>query len=1374
MSQIITSVSSYKNNHARELVLSPESEIIRKLQHIYSAAPSVINSFNTWIAKILPQQYSKRPIRSRDGITIIENIEVLPPIGDGNKGIELTPQRCRERWMTYSANVYGEAVFIPDAGKGQIKRTRVKLGKIPIPLGCQVCWLSNKTKTEISQKYNECTSDPFGYFIIKGTERVLIIQERLRRSQILIYSDKGEPECRMTCQTSTGTKVVSLYLSSPQLKTFSVKVQGLINKKDAKGLDQLSLFTLYRMAVKFNLEKHGYYDESLRPVKLDTFVNKILAYIYDKDLTERFKWRTLALNELQTSLAESEAIVDLYKYLSERRGFTYTNEMKLEDGGAALHRKYNEHLQVILENLFPHLDPSNIDDKIEHLAMMTAKLCEYLIGKRNEDDRNSYSNKCLDSGARSLEQSFNNIWEEVVSRIQTSLSGSEGHPGKAAIEKEVDFIEKEFIAMFNNASKDSYKKENKSDSLKREAPLSIFAQIGTTNTGISRQSKSPLVRKVHSSQVRYICIFETPEGEPIGLVKHTAMLGSWSQERDPSLIINILNQCRSFYISQAIERLTLKFSRLYPEGDVNMNIGINNIIKYIIYEDFSVIEITKIPDKVNNTTSFLHGGPFHKAIWEFWDNELELPIRSNFYEKTPFPLLLNGRKLWWCEPYIVRDYLVNQRRQRIIPSDVLIYLNKNDSFLEISCEQSRPISPVFIVEKSENEQVGELVIDKKNLWGSSVDILLSQGCIELLDAREAESDGIKVAQHVNDVRERYKKSGEVLANYQREINDIEARIIEVRSEDTEKDDKISTLEMKKTYLAAKNEEILRYKNSGREDQSSRIFALKVEIIGLVQEISTLEKNEVIRDYNILKSKKDEYERNLRHYIRSDYTHCEIHPQQILGTAASVVPEPHKSQGPRVSYQAAMGKQALSPYHTNEHLRYDTSYKMLAWPQRTMFETESFKYIGLDTMPCGQNVVTSFIAQANNGEDAIIVKDEAIMAGKFDYYKKVTVKTSIKHQPVNFIAEAFELYKDSKGDPKGRYHAILPNGTPKLDAYIEEGQCVAGKVRIIQNTGEKINISHFAGLGEYGYVDSVLITTKVTPQGYITTMEIKLRQPRQYQPGDKLTARYSQKGVMSRRYKARFLPKIIGGPNDGVSPDLSINPHSVPSRMTMGMLDEMLSTKAAVYTGEIVNATSFGHLNMEIYKEQLAERGLDRNGWEQMVLPESFSGKIKMLQTRIFTGICYYQPLRHQVKDKEHVRSRGSIRPDTHQPPPGRSRDGGLRIGEMERDAIISHGSTDILLERLCRVSDYYRTVICITCGTIASVNPVSKTYICSKNCVSLKINEGKKLKYSFGVIEIPYVFKLLIHLAMGMGVSITLKTRSAVSNSERMEERFLV
>jgi DNA-directed RNA polymerase beta subunit len=495
--------------------------------------------------------------------------------------------------------------------------------------------------------------------------------------------------------------------------------------------------------------------------------------------------------------------------------------------------------------------------------------------------------------------------------------------------------------------------------------------------------------------------------------------------------------------------------------------------------------------------------------------------------------------------------------------------------------------------------------------------------------------------------------------------------------------------------------------------------------------------------------------------RREFDYCVIDPQDQFSVMSTTACKANMQQCPRISYQAGMSKQTLGPYSINRDLRFDGSaVKVLRTPTRPLFEQESAACMGLNNMPSGQSMIAAFIARPFNQEDGIELNIDT-MREKLQYYKYISFEVRISSIQTKGDYEILKIpnhgrFKDHL------YHAIDINSfLPRIGSYINEKDCILPKVRC--NPTEK-DSSIYAGVGESGYIDRIDIKKGA---GYMD-VRIKLCKRRYYTLGAKLAARYAQKGVVTKHadiHKPKDIPIIVGGPNHGLIPDMNINPHSIPSRMTMGELLEVIASKYAVQTGEIINGSSFKSLfavsendlatpvqellrrDLRKINEKLSERGMDPDGLEKMGYIKE-DGTIEVIENSINVGIIYYQCLRHHAEDKVQYRGEnGKINSLTHQPTSGRAKEGGLRMGEMERDAMICHGSESLCLENLCYISDKYQIILCQNCGVMPT-NKSDHSYKC-KRC-------GKE---DFCRTIVPYPFKLLIQILAAIGIHLRLKLR---------------
>jgi DNA-directed RNA polymerase II subunit RPB2 len=467
-----------------------------------------------------------------------------------------------------------------------------------------------------------------------------------------------------------------------------------------------------------------------------------------------------------------------------------------------------------------------------------------------------------------------------------------------------------------------------------------------------------------------------------------------------------------------------------------------------------------------------------------------------------------------------------------------------------------------------------------------------------------------------------------------------------------------------------------------------------------------------------------------------FTHCELDPNAILSLASSLIPMPDREQAPRNTYQASMVKQAGTNFGTNAINQFPTSSKGLAYPVRPVFETQMYNYIGMDKQPIGETVQVAIMTYGGwNQEDSIIINQAAVDMGRFRMVRVLTYKTIQLTGNKEFIENIQKPIK--KNVPN--LDSLDEEGVILQGSYVKQGDCLIGKVKQYRDTKEIVDASVYVGIGDSGIVERVLKTSSSESRKIVL---VKIREVRMPRAGDKLASRYAQKGTIGIVLPEESMPFVSTGPNKGQVPDIIINPHSIPSRMTIGKLFEILSSKVATMKGERIDATAFREFDLERYQDDLARFGFNRNGYEIMI--NGMTGK--QIQTPIFMGPCYYQALRHHVQDKIQQRGRGPVKITTRQPTAGRANNGGIRFGEMERDAIVSHGAAYCLKEKTFDHSDAYKTIFCRKCGTIANIKRVNLDTPCPV-C-------GQK---QYGSVPLPYSYKVLSQELAAASIFISLE-----------------
>lgn len=471
-----------------------------------------------------------------------------------------------------------------------------------------------------------------------------------------------------------------------------------------------------------------------------------------------------------------------------------------------------------------------------------------------------------------------------------------------------------------------------------------------------------------------------------------------------------------------------------------------------------------------------------------------------------------------------------------------------------------------------------------------------------------------------------------------------------------------------------------------------------------------------------------------------YTHCEIHPSTIFGILASCIPFPEHNQSPRNTYQCAQAKQAIGVYSTNYDTRMDKTSYVLSYPGRPLVDTRIMDMIHINEIPSGYNVVVAIMTHTGyNQEDSLLFNKGSIERGLFQATIYHTEKDEDK-QKVNGDEE-IRCKPDptkTKGMKFANYGKVNSKGVIPKDTLIENRDIIISKIMPIkENRNDPTKVikyedkSRIYRTDEEIYVDKNYIDRN--GDGY-NFAKVRIRAVRQPVIGDKFSSRSGQKGTIGNIIPEEDMPFT----KDGIRPDIILNPHAIPSRMTIAQLKETILAKVLLSLGLFGDGTSFGHLDVNTIRDELLKAKYETNGNE--LLYNGLTGE--QHECSIFTGPVFYQRLKHMVLDKQHSRSIGPMVNLTRQPAEGRSRDGGLRFGEMERDCTHSHGAARFTKERLYDVSDKYSVHVCKKCGLIAAYNDETHIHHC-KTCEN---------RSDFSYVELPYSCKLLFQELISMNV----------------------
>ena len=1235
-----------------------------------------------------------------------ENFHIYrPQIHENNGAIKLMfPQEARLRNFTYASSTTIDINIKYVVRNGpNLENTqtfyktlpKVHIGKLPIMLKSNICVLNQYKHFENTQT-GECKFDSGGYFIINGSEKTVLGQERAAENRVYCFNiSKNDTKYTWKAEIK----------SVPDFKCISPKQINMMISSKNNGFGNSICVQIPRVKQPIPL---FIVFRALGVISDKEICEKILLNINDNDKTKPM------LHALQASIIEANKYLDkeeCIKYITSFAMYTPIN-MDKETGA----RKKLEFTMDILNNdLFPHCH--NITQKIYFLGYMTNKLLMASFEINKQDDRDSYLNKRVDLTGTLLNNLFRNYFNKLVKDMEKQIireintgswKSTDDYENIINLTNIYKIIKSTTIenglkrALSTGDFGIKHTNSNKvgvAQVLNRLNYVSSLSHARRISTPTDKSGKLIPPRKLHNTSWGFLCPAETPEGQSVGIVKNLSYMTHISiysnslplYEYIVPHIIQIdqenLNSCDMYekvkvFINGAWIGITNEPQELYLMLKDKKYKGIINIYTSIIF-DYKLREIRVCNDS----------GRLSRPLLRVKDKNIL--ISDNIIDK------LNKAELTW-------DNLLTSSK---LDESVIEYIDPEEQSWSLIATK-----PKDLIEKTSNiSKYTHCEIHPSTMFG----ILAS--CIPFPEHNQSPRNTYQCL----DINETV-----LLTNGSKiPIKDINIGD-EVVCFNPLRPYELSNTFVVNHFIIPNRSPIFEVclgsdkKITATDDHKFMTDNGWCEVKNIIineTKIGFLENNKIIFDMVVKINRVSDR-------LVSDIT-VESENHSFITT------------GGILSSNCAQGKQAMGVYVTNYENRMDKTAYVLNYPMRPLVDTRIMNMIQLNKIPSGTQVIVAIMTHTGyNQEDSLLINKGSIDRGM----ALVTVYHTEKDEDKQKINgdEEIRCKPDStktKGMKMGNYNKVNSKGVIPENTLVENRDIIISKITPIkENRNDHTKVIKYEDQSkiyktvEETYIDKNYIDRN--GEGY-NFAKVRLRTVRKPVIGDKFSSRHGQKGTVGNIIPECDMPFT----SKGVTPDIIINPHAIPSRMTIGQLKETLLGKVLIELGLFGDGTSFGQFDVKDICNELIKLGYESNGNE--LLYNGLTGE--QHECSVFMGPVFYQRLKHMVNDKAHSRSIGPMVNLTRQPAEGRSRDGGLRFGEMERDCMVSHGAARFTRGRMYDASDKYSVFVCKKCGLIASYNDQMHIHHC-RTCDN---------RVDFAYLEIPYACKLLFQELNTMNIA---------------------
>lgn len=1346
------------------------------------------------------------------------------------EGKTILPRRARIKKLSYNTGARvrfkvrlerppgsGRYYVRPDDFDEKPRKTRTKIGEIPVMVGSGFCSLYRDTSDRILDPvlYSD-RRDPGGYIIHEGTDRAIIMKETGAQRIFIIARPKEDHKRAnaVSSRTAAYNQVRKTYVEMERGFARRVYVtrpkfsaSGELSQEERKSVEVPAYAVFEALYALIKSEEEGKPPEEIEipEEEVNAFITTSVSPIGDFRKIEEFD------RQLQIRRAQAEEFREMIKKLSYERAENKLKadyerkirktpptkkdiEKKAEEIFLQNKRRFiNEYVaRVFLQDFFMDYDRDDPTRNIYRakalvLGSVIRRLLLRIEGRVPYDDRDHYRFKrvvssgdllamIVSEGIKDYVKTMYDNLVDAITDITTERKISGAPEDEKSIKEYLNRIGRAIakIVVEHTGDKSSAFNEKISNILgtgkllditgvtevmERTNHYYLLALLRRIKVLMEKKRKNPEVRDLHPTQRGRMCPDETPDGLNIGIQKHMAIGAMFTQgllKHEREMLVAILRAIKCTSIEGKVENCLKgleEANNIEFRRDVFQATG-KPPAQVIL--DGEVIGVVTNPE-------------------EFVEEFRRIRRLGLSYVESKYPELIRTERSKRTNAEVRKGKLVDilKRYDKFIPNrireieiffsraikEVNIHYEPNENIVRISADGGRMRRPLIVLFKNRGELdkrlKEEFYAKYKNEIKNEIESLVKKGhkeeaeelerTLERMDPRKSEDEPFEV---------RYLKHF-VLHGILTE-EELERAFVNINGAYMPSDE-----------LFRKVIEFARSINKNARDMLLEF--------GLIEYLDAQEE-----EYALVALRPKD--------VTIDHTHVEIHPARIFGVSASLLPFQEHNHSPRNIYGAGMAKQAIGLPYADFPIRVMSSTRILFYPQVPLVTTKGGELSGYHERPYGENMIVAVqVMEGYNMRDAIVLNQSSVERGLARDYllKRVEIllvggpkspEGIISNTQVGVVIprEADKLVDNQiykigvKKSPRVPHYfrKLGEDGVVEPEVLVKRGEVLVGRAQ--PSRFETKRMTDFVDTSETMkehfpmYVNDVLFFIRAASDLYTY---VRLRDHRPPSLGDKFATRQGQKGVVGMLYRQEDLPYTA----DGIVPDLILNPHAMPSRMTLGLIIEGLASLIALKTGKPFDGTPFRFKDPRIIEEykkkrfpnrdiedisamDIVQRRLKELGFNPYGERTMYDGRTgRMLNRKIFLVSLHYRRLKHEVRDKMHMRSRGKYQLHIRQPTEGKSREGGLRVGEMERDTFVGHGASFVLLDRMLVNSDETTIYVCKNCGGIGYYKREGgrEVPVCPF-C-------GKPDLYP---VKVPYPFYVLYVTLLAMGIMPKIKLHS--------------